>query len=197
MRIVLNSHQLQQATGRAFAARVAEAEHLAAAYVAAAGLPAPERRAARKAAQLEAARRRASGVWPTLDRVVVDAVRQRISQPDMAEFLDAAPDAGAGLAGRRTGTPRRMYTESLSITLPVDLVAQLRGISAARSQPALRVIAVLEYQRTAGALSRAEYRTRVAEAATGIWTPARIVREALEALPPLSPVDEPAAPAAT
>ncbi|MFJ9523256.1 hypothetical protein ACIRPK_34075 [Kitasatospora sp. NPDC101801] len=130
-------------------------------------------------ARLELARVRADW-WPPLDVLVAGCLRQRLAEPDLAgpwEPLTEEETLGMTLSGRWPGPAPRTPVRR-SYELPSSLVTELRTASWRMSEPSL-----LRMDRQ-GLLygghwsdSEAAERERLAQL---IYSPARIVREALE-----------------
>ena len=132
-------------------------------------------------ARLEARRRRPE-LWPTLDEFVERALRRRLAERDLAgpwEPLTPEEAQAATLSGRWVGKnyPGRLTTRSY--TLPTALINQLRTTAVRVSEDPLRTLAELGL--TYNSLSySAEQRDVREELVARVFSPPRIVRQALE-----------------
>ncbi|WP_435137314.1 hypothetical protein [Actinacidiphila sp. bgisy144] len=139
----------------------------------------------RRTARLEVARMR-PGTWPSLSVVVCAAVRRRLADPDLVGPWAPLTEEEAGrmtLAGRWPGPRSEVRLQQRNYMFPDDLASALRTASWRVSERPLRE---LESRGLVGAslrLSPDQVRQRD-DLALQLFSPARIVREALEAYGP-------------
>ncbi|WP_433860359.1 hypothetical protein [Streptomyces kronopolitis] len=119
--------------------------------------------------------------WPTLEETVTDAVRLRLTEPDLAgpwRPLSKAEAAELALSGRWPGASKGISLVERNYALPSDLVVSLRTASWRVSEKTLR-----ELDRRglvgSGVKLTEEQRQQRDELAERLHSPGRIVRQGL------------------
>ena len=127
--------------------------------------------------------------WPALEVVVASSLRRRLADEDLAGPWDPLTPEELDrlmLSGRWPGASDGITLVQRNYELPADLVLQLRTASWRVSEKALAEL----YERGlvgSGKKLTEEQRRRRDELARQLYPPARIIRQALTAYPPVLP----------